>query len=152
MESTYDKFSRTLNDIGLKLVTEIRQELADKGVNASGRLSDSVEYRIDGNAVEIWAYDYMEQAQFGTPPTHSVTMNFVNQLAQWALDKGLVVNHKYALRFGYLTAAKIATYGSTKYRGSRPVDDVLEKPVQDVLDTKYADLQQVLVDYANELL
>lgn len=71
-----------------KMVSEMRQNLASTGTNASGRTSQSLRVVMTDTGGQIWGRRYFrgtEQGRAGGKVPH----NFQSIIRQWIIDKGL---------------------------------------------------------------
>lgn len=147
---TLDKVEEWLD----RFVKSVQIELHNDRIDASGDLSDSIDYRIerqsDGMHAIVESNNYMLYAEGGRKGG-KIPHNFIQILTQWIKDKGLSVSPKDDRRFAYFTAMKIKTYGSRRYRDN-DIDDVLGK----VLDRERPKLNEILenrmVVYVNDNL
>lgn len=128
-----DETKKALEEAGKQLVQAIRDRLEAENINASGSLSDSIEYRVTDSGLEIWANDYFINAEVGTKDERTPIPEFSKILAEWGKRKGIVVGDKVALKFGYNTANKIKKYGSARYRGDKPYVDLISQPIEDTM-------------------
>ena len=91
--------------------------LDDRNINASGKLRKS--HRVEVSDGPSWstgtfsALAHWTKAGSGSPPG---TKAKVDDLKQWALDKGLANNDRAALRLGNLVSRKIEKEGSKDHR------------------------------------
>lgn len=135
-------------------VKEVQVELHNQGIDASGSLSDSFDYRIerqsDGIHAIVEANNYLVYAEGGRT-AGKVPYNFIDILKQWIKDKGLSVNDREDARFAYFISKKIKQYGSRRHRDNDVADvlgDVLNKErpkLNDILENR-------LIVYANDAL
>lgn len=118
-----------LNDWARTFVDRIKVEMHNQGLDASGRLSDSLEYTItdtqDGTHIQILAAPYFLYAEKGRK-SGKIPFRFGDILAQWVEDKGVAVPSQFkdARQFGYAIASTIKKYGSKRYRENKPLDVV----------------------------
>lgn len=148
---------QTLGKIGDwadELIDRIRVEMHNKNVDASGNLSESLEYVIenedDGTHVKVLAANYFIYAEGGRT-AGKTPYNFVDILKQWIEDKGLSVNPKQDSKFAFLIARKIRQYGSKRYRDNKPVD-VLSKSMSEMTPKLNELLTNEIVLYINDNL
>lgn len=137
-------------------VKEVKVELHNKGINASGNLSNSFEYRIerqsDGMHAIVEANNYLVYAEGGRT-AGKVPYNFIDILEDWVNTKGISVpsQFKNARAFAGAIYHNIKTYGSKRHRENNPVDVV--GPALDEMKPKLNDiLENRLVIYANDAL
>lgn len=118
-----------LNDWARTFVDRIKVEMHNQGLDASGRLSDSLEYTItdtqDGTHIQVLAAPYFFYAEKGRK-SGKIPFRFGDILAQWVEDKGVAVPSQFkdARNFGYAIASTIKKYGSKRYRENKPLDVV----------------------------
>lgn len=124
------KKNEIIQAIGDELVEDIRSEMDKAGINASGRLSDSLEAVVTYDGLQIWANDYFEFAEKGRPAGR-VPYGFSDILAKWVEDKHISVPDKYrdTKQFGWAISQTIKNYGSKRYRTGTAVD-VLSEPAE----------------------
>lgn len=110
-------------------VKRLQVELQNQGINASGNLSNSIEYTIengdDGTHIQILADPYFFYAEHGRR-AGKVPYMFADVLAEWAQDKQIQLPNKFKdyKQFGWAIAQKIRQYGSRRYREKDPADVV----------------------------
>lgn len=136
-----------------QLVQRIRVEMHNQGLDASGNLSSSLEWEIEGDEVKILADDYFLYAEGGRTPGR-IPYNFTTILEVWLRNKGIVrpATFKTDRAFASAIAYKIKNYGSSKYRGDRPKDDVLSAPMDEMLPKLNEIIENRMVMYINETL
>lgn len=136
-----------------RVVAELRVEMHNQGIDASGNLSSSLEWEIDGDELKILADDYFYYAGAGRRPGR-IPYNFTVILERWISDKGVTRPAKFRTdrQFASAIAYKIKNYGSTRYRGDRPKADL----VGPVLDAELPKLNELIenrvVTYINDTL
>ena len=136
-----------------RVVGELRVELHNQNIDASGNLSASLEWEIEGDELKILADDYFYYAEAGRTPGR-VPYNFTDILERWISDKGVTrpATFKTDRAFASAIAYKIKNYGSSRYRGDRPKADL----VGPVLDAELPKLNELvenrLVMYINDTL
>ena len=147
-----DEQSKALEEVGKRLVEAIRRRLAEENVNASGSLSDSLEYRTTDTGLQIWANDYFKYAENGRP-AGKVPYDFATILERWVEAKGINVPAKFkdAHQFGWAIATKIKNYGSLRHRTNTQVD-LLDEPINEVLDEVTEILTKVFLQTVNDNL
>lgn len=145
-----------LNDWCNAFVNRIRVEMHNQGINASGNLSNSLEYTItddaDGTHIQVLADPYFFYAEKGRK-AGKVPYRFGDILAQWVEDKGVAVPSQFkdARQFGYAIASNIRRYGSKRFRENNPVDVV--GSALDEMRPKLNDiLENYLITYVNDNL
>ena len=149
--------SKTLSDLSNwadTLIKRIQVEMENQGINASGNLSNSLEYRItdegDGTHIQVLADPYFIYAEGGRDKG-KIPRNFTDILKQWIKDKGLSVNDKEDAQFASSIAWKIAKHGSARHRDKNPADVV--GPALDEMRPKLNQiLESSLVAYVNDSL
>ena len=135
------------------LVQRIKIEMNNQGINASGRLSNSLEYVIEDNHVKVLADNYFLYAEKGRDKG-KIPHNFSTILENWISDKGLAVPSKFqnANQFAWAIAMKIKKYGSSKYRNPSQRQDVVGAPLNELLPELNNILQNRIVFYINDSL
>lgn len=141
---TREDYNEALERIAGRLVTEIRDEMWKKGLVDTQDLLNSVESKIEGNDILIYANSYLPYAEFGRGAGR-VPYNFAQIIAMWAARKNIHLNKGTYQDFGWAVAQKTRLYGSARYRGTQPDADVLTQPVETVMnDTKSEEFEAVL--------
>ena len=148
-----------LNEVGEwldRFVKGIQVEMQNQGINASGNLSNSLEWRIedtsDGIHASVLADNYFLYAEKGRDRGR-IPYDFGRILADWTDAKGISVPSKFKdrLAFGWAIAGKIRNYGSKRHRDRQPAD-----VVGDVLDRERPKLNEILENrmtvYVNDSL
>lgn len=148
--------SDTLNKVenwADKLVKRIQVEMQNQKLNASGQLSNSLEYSIDNNNIKVLADKYFLYSEKGRDKG-KVPWNFTDILETWIADKRLVVPTKFQTprQFAWAINTKIRKYGSDKYRNPSKRQDVLEKPMSELLPELNNIIQNRVVLYINDNL
>lgn len=134
-----------------KLVKRIQVEMHNQGINASGRLSNSLEYTIEDNHIKVLADNYFLYAEKGRD-RGKIPYNFSTILEKWISDKGLAVPAKFqnANQFAWAIAMRIKKYGSSKYRNPSQRQDVVGAPLNELLPELNNILQNRVVLYVND--
>lgn len=136
-------------------VKRLQVELQNQGINASGNLSNSLEYTItnesDGSHITVLGASYFIYAEKGRR-AGKIPYNFVDILEEWIADKGITVPQGLTpRRFASAIAWKIKRYGSLRYRTQSPTDVV--QPVMDEMYPKLGDiLESRIMVYVNDNL
>ena len=135
------------------LVQRIKIEMNNQGINASGRLSNSLEYVIEDNHVKVLADNYFGFAEKGRT-AGKVPYNFTAILEKWISDKGLAVPSKFqnANQFAWAVNTQIRKYGSDKYRNPSKRQNVVGAPLNELLPELNKILQNRIVFYINDSL
>lgn len=68
----------TLNAIGQQVTDRLRQDIKNKSLvsgypapNASGKLYESIYYKVENNVLRVYAEDYIYYLQYGRKPTQT---------------------------------------------------------------------------------
>ncbi len=143
MNSTKD-FREAMDRIAARLAEKIQDEIERARLVASGDLKDSVEYRLEGNDILVLANAYLPYAEFGRKPG-KVPYNFAEIIADWASRKGITPKKGTLRDLGWAVAMKTKKYGSARKRGTIPVEDVINGPVNEIMDeTAYEEFAALL--------
>lgn len=140
---------------GDTFVKRLQVEMQNQGINASGNLSNSLEYVItnegDGTHISVLADPYFFYAEHGRSAGR-IPYNFVDIIEEWIADKRLTVPQGLTpRRFASAIAYKIKYYGSRRYRQKDPAD--LVQPVMDEMYPKLGDiLESRIMYYVNDSL
>ncbi len=148
--------SDTLKDVEAwadKLVKRIQVEMQNQGLNASGNLSNSLEYSVADNHIRVLANPYMLYAEKGRDKS-KIPYNFSTILETWIADKHLTVPAQYKTpnQFAWAIAMKIKKYGSNKYRNPSERQDVLTAPMSELLPELNEIINNRVVMYVNDNL
>lgn len=124
-----------------RVIGQIRTEMHNAGVNASGQLSSSLEGVVGDDSVKILAAPYFLYAEKGRDAGR-IPRNFVDIIDRWISDKGLVIPAKYKSQkqFASAIAYKIKRYGSLRYREPDKRVDLLGE----VLDKELPELNKII--------
>lgn len=140
---------------GDTFVKRLQVEMQNQGINASGNLSNSLEYVItnegDGTHISVLADPYFFYSEHGRRAGR-IPYNFVDIIEEWIADKRLTVPQGLTpRRFASAIAYKIKYYGSRRYRQKDPAD--LVQPVMDEMYPKLGDiLESRIMYYVNDSL
>lgn len=134
---------------GDTFVKRLQVEMQNQGINASGNLSNSLEYVItnegDGTHISVLADPYFFYSEHGRRAGR-IPYNFVDIIEEWIADKRLTVPQGLTpRRFASAIAYKIKYYGSRRYRQKDPAD--LVQPVMDEMYPKLGDILESRVMY-----
>lgn len=106
-----------LHDFLHGIMSDTETALDDRNINASGKLKASNRTEVSNgpswSTGTFSALAHWTKAGSGSPPG---TKAKVDDLKQWALDKGLANNDRAALRLGNLVSRKIEKEGSKDHR------------------------------------
>jgi len=135
-----------------KLKAEIRQNLFQENINASGNASNSLRSETTKTKYTLFGSDYFKYIDKGRGAGR-IPGNFISILQRWIKDKGLSVSEKEDKRFAGAIAHKIKTEGSSKRRGSRTQTNVVEAAIESSLPVLRGDIITTLKqDYKSEVL
>jgi len=149
-----DNAKKDINDWIAQLVADIRDNMDNAGVNASGNLRQSVrgELTNDGHIL-VRALPYFEYSEKGRLPG-KIPYNFADILDKWITDKGLSVpsGFKTQKEFANTIAWKIKWHGSEKHRNPLKRVDI----VGTALENNLPDLDNIVYNsvvlYVNDHL
>ena len=131
--NTDKDFQDAMNRIAARLLDKIRAEMWNKKLVDTGELLNSFESKIEGNDILILSNAYLPYAEFGRG-AGKVPYDFANIIAMWAARKGIHLNKGTYQDFGWAVTQKTKKYGSARYRGDRPKEDVLIQPLVDIMN------------------
>jgi hypothetical protein len=129
-----------------RVQTEVLDELDRRNINATGRLKRSTTTQVQTSVVTsrgtLSALGYWVNAGSGTPPGTVVTPQ---ELAKWAVAKGLANNDRAALKLGVLVSRKIQRFGSKQFRegGENAYRVAIERRSEDVPEVLSAFLRDI---------
>jgi hypothetical protein len=148
---------KILTDYGIKLteqlVTDIKQKQVTKygSVNASGKLANSIKFKVANSVLTITGEQYIGALQFGRKPTERKGDKPLKEIIyQWIEDKpsaqmrfgwsGLKEYQKKGL--AYVIARKIHKEGTTIYQqgGTDLVSSIFNEALQRSIEKEFADL------------
>lgn len=135
-----------------QLKSEISQEIAAKGLRASGRTQNSLRVEREGDAVVLYGREFFATLETGSAPWTGRTgrkctaKQFRGIIAQWIEDKGLIVDNIKSASF--LIARSIMKKGTLTHHNprtdiytpaiTRAVDDI-ENQINLFFEQKIAD-------------
>lgn len=125
---------------------EIQRNLADKGINASGRTSRGLKVERYEGGVRLIATDGapLPTTEIGRGPG-KVPMAFRDIIEQWSRDKGLTFpTESDRRRFAFLTARKIAEEGTGRHRDPRA--DIYSPAVEEAVSEIEAAINQATIE------
>lgn len=144
MKDIFKNLTRVLSSYGPKLLDTYRLNLSESGHIASGKLKDSLEYKVEwsGGLVElsISLEDYWKYLEDGTkphwpPPDKILQWIRVKPIAPRPMSNGKLPTQE---QLAYLIGRKISqegTQGSKDLRKSEDtIWDLFERDVDDALD------------------
>jgi hypothetical protein len=128
----------TLSDIlikqGNEIVIDLQANLAKLGVNASGKLSRSLESTVKEtpttaeltiSGIGYWYFVEKGRRPGGRPP--------IDSIRQWIDDKGIVPKGISKDSLAFLIARKIGDSGTALYRGQGRYENVFSSIINDSL-------------------
>lgn len=131
-----------------QVVEQIKTNIDSKGKTASGKAKREMEIQQDGNVYRVMVTPYFQTLEEGRAGG-KVPYNFKSIIKQWAIDKGLNFSTERELnRFSYLTARKIANFGTEQYRIGKRTDiysDAINN-FTDSLTNKLTELYQININ------
>lgn len=136
-----------------KLVKRIQVEMQNQGINASGKLSNSLEYNVADNQIQVLANNYFLYSEKGRDKG-KIPYNFSDLLETWIADKHISIPSKFKTprQFAWAIAMKIKRYGSDKYRNPSKRQDVVGTPLSEMLPELNNIIQNRVVLYINDNL
>jgi hypothetical protein len=133
--------NKALHILGEFIVEKLRIELEMQGHNNTGKLSDSITYRIVNNNLEIRALDYAKDVNFGRDK--GMKPINIGALAEWVQQRGIAVGDLDIINVAYAIQAKIYQEGSPTKKamefsknGRRTgfIDVTIEENMQEILN------------------
>lgn len=150
MNSTKD-FTEAMNRIAARLVEKIQGEIAKDNLVASGNLKESVEYKLEGNDILVLTNAYLQYAEYGRT-AGKIPYNFVEILEDWIDKKGITPTKGTKTDFAWAISQKTKKYGSARKRGTTPIVDVINGPVNEIMDeTVYEEFMALLDERLDNL-
>ena len=136
---------------------EIRANMASKGINASGRTSDSLQVIRDDKGMRL-VFAAGERAPMETleigRPGGKVPYNFTDIIVQWSLDKGLNWGDDKARRkiAGAVAWGKIRPFGTNRHENhedvySTPVHKAVAQLGNDIRAAIFAEIQTAKTNF-----
>lgn len=146
-----------LDKIGIRLADELRNAIKTKLLtrqsvsrgrfqsvaNASGKLIDSVEYKVEGARLTISAWDYIYYLEKGRGPTKGGGNGSLRQIIrQWIDDKGITPDGISKDSLAYLITRRIHEEGTTIYQagGSDLVSSIFNEQLVNSIEAEFANL------------
>lgn len=160
-----------LYDIGLQIIDKYKEQLEIDNVNASGSLSNSIEWNIvkkDNNTLtlEMSLYDYYYYVEYGRNPSvgNSEWENPERDISDWIInkikrgkliprhDKPIPTTQQEIKRTAYAIVQKIHKYGYYGYNveGKHPLEKSLQKSANEGLIDKF--VNAIGGELANEIV
>lgn len=108
-----------INSLNL-LSAKIKQRMAEENENASGRTSNSIRIKTEGQKIALVIGGEktaeLSTLEKGIAPHHGVS---VSAIYRWSEEKGLFfANEKGRFIFSLLTAQKIENFGTERFRNN----------------------------------
>jgi hypothetical protein len=135
------------DQLGAKIVSQIRQDLVTKNLtgfgpsNATGRLSDSLRYEATNEGLRVYALDYIYYLEKGRKPGKRPP---VDALIPWVKARGMATDDKQARSIAFLIARKIGENGTTIFQ--KGGSDLISAVVSDQM------IQQVAIEVGTFLM
>lgn len=131
---------RLKNDIENKLINRVGSKGSFQSpVNASGRLKDSISFKVSGYRLSVQGNDYIYYLQYGRksgkrPP--------ISVIRQWIDDKGIVPTDISKDSLAYLIAKRIGEEGTTIFKagGSDLLSSIFNEALQDSIESEFSNL------------
>ena len=124
-------FDYVLKDWAENVIRKIRSNMETLHINASGETSESLEYTMEGDRLQILGAPYFaERTEVGRTPTKNPqSFDFTSIIAKWIEDKGLknefgIDDDRDLRKVAGAIAHTISTRGSQKYREPDKQTDV----------------------------
>jgi hypothetical protein len=143
----FEYLADTLQLWGEIIAEEYKNRLQNEGINASGKLSDSVKslFKINGNTyeVDLQLEEYWKQVENGRRPTKKKGDGELRRaILQWIRVKPVIptpYDGKLPTeeQLAYLISRKIHRFG---YEGKQP----LKKTIDELRDEIYRDIEEAL--------
>lgn len=129
-------FIENIATILLNAREQIRANMRDKGINASGRTSAALQVVQRGNQImlikEAGQNAPFQTLQYGRRGG-KVPAGFADILYQWSVDKGLSFStDRERNTFAYFLARKIARQGTDRNRNPR--QDIYTQPIEQAVE------------------
>jgi hypothetical protein len=121
----------TLNAIGQQVTDRLRHDIKNKSLvsgypapNASGKLYESIYYKVENNVLRVYAEDYIYYLQYGRKPGKFPPVNVIRE---WVQTKLGITDEKERNSIAYLIGRKIANEGTLIYKqgGSTLLTDII---------------------------
>ena len=138
-------------EYGNETVSKLRQSFASKGVNASGRLSRSVESVVtetqNFTSLQVSMFEYGVTSEVGRGPTkNSGPGDLLRRIRQWIDDKGLNIPTNEKEGMAYAITKKIHREGTLQFqktkatgKGSGAISNVVNEELIDDIISSVAD-------------
>ena len=160
-----------LYDVGLQIIDKYKEQLENDNINASGSLSNSIEWNIvkkDNNTLtlEMSLYNYYYFVEYGRNPSvgNSEWENPINDISNWIInkikrgkliprhDKQIPTTQQEIKKTAYAIVNKIHKYGYYGYNveGKHPLQTSLQKSANEGLIDKFCNA--IGGEMANEIV
>lgn len=121
-----------LKEFGANLVADIQHEMQQQGLGDSN-LYKSLEYKVDGNEIEVTAAPYFRWAQTGRDKG-KVPWNFTEILETWITSRGIRPKDGTITDFANRIKWKTIKEGSNMWRHPEQRRDVVTRPLEENLE------------------
>ena len=130
---------------GKTIVTEISDNIDNRGVKASGKTQKALRYEVEetdsGEALTVWGPKYIQVLEDGRGPTKRSAKGsptLVETIKKWIDDKGLSIPDRFKTKdsFAFAIARSIHKHGTNLYRSgghSGVLSDVINNERADIL-------------------
>jgi hypothetical protein len=96
--------------IALFVIDFIKAEFVAQGHSNTGKLEDSLTWKLEGNKINIYGVDYAKWVESGR--AKEATPIPIDALAKWVEQRGIVSGEDEIMRVAYAIQAKIFKEGS----------------------------------------
>ena len=146
-----DFLKKALERLGSETIERLRTTITSDRLRASGKLHDSMYYKIVDTNIELFLANYAGAVDVGITPNRKIPKSFVDNIQEWASIKGLNPKRGSMRTMAYAIAKSISERGIIKrfgYKGSnfidRAVNNVLGEFDDTLLDAFSKDIEEAI--------
>lgn len=139
------RISNGLNDIGQFVIEELAKEIIKQDHSNTGKLIESLDYKVANNVVEVFMNDYGRYVNTGRK--RGAKKVPISALVEWIKQRGIASNNKKAIGIAFAIQKTIEKQGSpttnSRKKGKRVefVDDTIER-IEGIIEQRVADLYE----------
>ena len=134
-----------LANIGQFVIEELAKEIIKQDHSNTGKLIESLDYKVVNNVVEIFMNDYGRYVNTGRK--RGAKKVPISALVEWIKQRGIESNNKKAVGIAFAIQKTIERQGSpttnSRKKGKRVefVDDTIER-IEGIIEQRVADLYE----------
>ena len=134
-----------LANIGQFVIEELAKEIIKQDHSNTGKLIESLDYKVANNVVEVFMNDYGRYVNTGRK--RGAKKVPISALVEWIKQRGIASNNKKAIGIAFAIQKTIEKQGSptvnSRKKGKRVefVDDTIER-IEGIIEQRVADLYE----------